>query len=174
VDANLLSVGQEIIWTSPDLFNVAAPPVYAWPGVVKLAELYVADNNGTVHAIDANTGVRFWTHSPGWPVTALAVNDGSVILAGSNGVMRAISRRDGSAQWTQTIGGPVMGGPIVTNTRVLVVTQNGGIFLLDAANGSVLDATQNVQTQVPGGPAVSGLQVLVPASNSVYAFRGAP
>jgi outer membrane protein assembly factor BamB len=175
LDANLLSVGQEIVWTSSDVFNVGAPPVYAWPGVVKLAELYVADSNGTVHAIDANTGVRIWTHSPGWVVTALAVNDGSVILAGSNGVMRAISRRDGSAQWTQTVGGPVMGGPIVTNTRALAVTQNGGIFLLDATNGGILDAAQNVQSQVPGGPAVSGLQVLVPTSNnSVYAFRGAP
>jgi outer membrane protein assembly factor BamB len=175
LDVNLLSLGQEIVWTSPDVFNVAAPPVYAWPGVVKLAELYAADSNGTVHAIDANTGVRFWTHSPGWPVTALAVNDGSVILAGSNGVMRAISRRDGSVQWTQTVGGLVMGGPIVSNTRALAVTQNGGIFLLDVANGSILDAAQNVQTQVPGGPAVSGLQVLVPASNnSVYAFRGVP
>lgn len=175
LDANLLSVGQEIIWTSPDVFNVAAPPVYGWPGVVKLAELYVADSNGTVHAIDANTGVRFWTHSPGWPVTALAVNDASVILAGSNGLMRAISRRDGSVQWTQTVGGLVMGGPIVTNSRALAVTQNGGIFLLDTTNGSILDAAQNVQSQVPGGPAVSGLQVLVPATNnSVYAFRGAP
>jgi hypothetical protein len=68
-----------------------------------------------------------------------------------------------------------MGGPIVTNTRALAVTQNGGIFLLDAANGSILDAAQNVQSQVPGGPAVSGLQVLVPAgNNSVYSFRGAP
>ena len=175
LDANLLSLGQEVIWTSPDVFNVAAPPVYAWPGVVKLAELYAADSNGTVHAIDANTGARFWTHSAGWPITALAVNDGSVILAGNNGILRAISRRDGSVQWTQTVSGLVMGGPIVTNTRALAVTQNGGIFLLDAANGSILDAAQNVQSQVPGGPAVSGLQVLVPASNnSVYSFRGAP
>jgi outer membrane protein assembly factor BamB len=175
IDANLLSVGQEIIWTSPDVFNVAAAPVYAWPGVSRLAELYVADGSGTVHALDANTGIRFWTHSPGWTVTALAVNDTSVFLAGSNGVLRAISRRDGAIQWTQTVGGLVLGGPLVTNTRVLAVTQGGGVFLLDAGNGSILDAAQNVQAQVPGGPAVSGLQILVPASNnSVYAFRGAP
>ena len=175
IDANLLSLGSDLIWTSPEVVNVAVPPVYAWPGVVKLAELYVADSNGTVHALDANTGVRFWTNSPGFGVTALAVNDTSVILAGNNGVLRALSRRDGSVQWTQAVGGLVMGGPFVTNTRVLAVTQGGGIFLLDAANGSILDAAQNVQSQVPGGPAVSGLQVIVPtSSNSVYAFRGAP
>ena len=173
IDANLLSLGTDLVWTSPDVVNIATPPVYAWPGVVKLAELYVADSNGTVHALDANTGVRFWTNSPGFGVTALAVNDTSVILAGNNGVLRALSRRDGSVQWTQAVGGLVMGGPYVTNTRVLAVTQGGGIFLLDAASGAILDAAQNVQSQVPGGPAVSGLQVIVPtSSNSVYAFRG--
>jgi outer membrane protein assembly factor BamB len=175
IDANLLPLGTEIVWTSPDVVNVAAPPVYAWPGVVKLAELYVADSNGTVHALDANTGVRFWTHSPGFGVTALAVNDTSVFLAGNNGVLRALARRDGSVQWTQSVGGLIMGGPLVTNTRVLAVTQGGGIFLLDAASGGILDAAQNVQSQVPGGPAVSSLQVIVPTnSNSIYAFRGAP
>ncbi len=175
LDANLLSLGTDVVWTSTDVFNVAAPPVYAWPGVVKLAELYAADSNGTVHALDANTGIRFWAHSPGFGVTALAVNDTSVFLAGNNGVIRALARRDGSVQWTQAVGGLIMGGPLVTNTRVLAVTQGGGIFLMDAAGGGILDAAQNVQTQVPGGPAVSGLQVIVPAgSNSVYAFRGAP
>jgi outer membrane protein assembly factor BamB len=175
IDANLLSLGSDLVWTSPDVVNVAVPPVYVWPGVMKLAELYVADSNGTVHALDANTGVRFWTNSPGFGVTALAVNDTSVILAGNNGVLRALSRRDGAVQWTQAVGGLVMGGPFVTNTRVLAVTQGGGIFLLDAASGGILDAAQNVQSQVPGSPAVSGLQVIVPtSSNSVYAFRGAP
>jgi outer membrane protein assembly factor BamB len=175
IDANFLALGQEIVWTSPDVFNVAAPPVYVTPGVMRLAELYAADSGGTVHALDANTGVRIWTHSPGWQVTAMAVNDTSVFLAGSNGVVRAIARRDGQVQWTQPVGGIVMGGPLATNNRVLAVTQGGGIFLMDAATGGILDAAQNVQTQVPGGPAVSGQQILVPGSNnSVYAFRGTP
>ena len=173
VDINLFA-GQEIVWTSPDVFNVAAPPVYVSPGVMRLAELYVADGNGTVHALDANTGVRFWTHAFGAPVTALAVNDSSVFIAG-NGVLRAIARRDGSTQWTQTVVGAAMGGPLVTNSRVLVVGQGGGVYLLDAANGGILDAAQSVPALVPGGPAVSGLQVLIPANNNtLYAFRGAP
>ena len=57
IDINLW-LSQEIVWTSTDVFNVVAPPVYAFPGVVKLAELYAADAGGTVHALDANTGTR--------------------------------------------------------------------------------------------------------------------
>ena len=140
VDINLFA-GQEIVWTSPDVFDVAAPPVYVAPGVMRLAELYVADNSGTVHALDANTGARFWTHTFGASITSLAVNDSSVFIAG-NGVLRAISRRDGATQWTLPVGGTVMGGPLVTNSRALVVTESGGIFLIDAVNGSTLDADQ--------------------------------
>ncbi len=173
IDINLFD-SQEIVWTSPDVFNVAAPPVYVSPGIVRLAELYVADGGGTVHALDANTGVRFWTHSFGAPITALAVNDASVFIAG-NGALRAISRRDGTTQWTLPVGGAVLGGPLVTNNRALVVTQGGGIFLVDAVTGGILDAAQSVPAQVPGGPAVSGLQVLIPAANTtLYAYRGAP
>lgn len=173
VDINFFS-GQEIVWTSPEVFNVAAPPVYAAPGVVKLAELFVADSSGTVHGLDANTGVRFWTHPFGATVTALAVNDSNVFIAG-NGVLRAVSRRDGSTQWTLPVGGNIAGGPLVTNSRGLLVLQSGGIFLIDAVNGSILDAAQSVQAEVPGGPAVSGLQVLIPTANSTfYAYRGAP
>jgi outer membrane protein assembly factor BamB len=173
IDINIFD-GVEIIWTSPDVFNVVAPPVYVTPGVLRQAELYAADNSGTVHALDANTGVRLWTHPFGGSITALAVNDSSVFIAG-NGVLRAISRREGATQWTMPVGGTVAGGPLVTNSRALVVVQTGGIYLIDALTGGVLDAGQSVGTQVPGGPAVSGLQVLVPAANTtLYAYRGAP
>lgn len=173
VDINFFN-GQEIVWTSPDVFNVTVPPVYAAPGVVKLAELFVADSSGTVHALDANTGVSIWRHLFGAPVSALAVNDNNVFIAG-NGVLRAVSRRDGSVQWTAAVGGDIAGGPLVTNSRGLVVLKSGIIFLIDVVTGGILDASQSVQAEVPGGPAVSGLQVLIPAGNStLYAYRGAP
>lgn len=173
IDINIFAA-QEIVWTSPDVFNVSAPPVYVSPGVMRLAELFAADGSGVVHALDANTGVSFWTHSFGAAVTALAVNDSSVFIAG-NGVLRAVSRRDGSVQWTLPVGGAIVGGPLVTNSRALVVVQSGGIFLVDAGNGGILDAAASVPAQVSGGAAISGLQVLIPAANNtLYAYRGAP
>jgi len=173
LDVNLW-VSQEIVWTSPDVFDIATAPVYAYPGVVKLAELYVADGSGIVHALDANTGVRFWTYNAGAAVTALAVNEVSVFVVG-NGALRAVSRQTGLQQWAQPISGAVMGGPLVTRNRVLVVMQNGGIALFDAVNGGILDAASSVPSTVPGGPAVSGVWVLVPAtSQNVFAYRGTP
>jgi outer membrane protein assembly factor BamB len=171
VDVNLW-LNQEIVWTSTDVFNVAAAPVYAYPGVVKLAELYAADASGTIHALDANTGIRFWTHSFGGPVTALAINENSVFIVG-NGLIRAVQRQNGQTQWTQPINGVAMGGPLVTSNRVLVVNQNGGVNFFDAVNGGLVDGASSVPAPVPGGPAVSGAWLLIPASNSTtYAFRG--
>lgn len=129
--------------------------------VVKLAELYAADNSGTVHALDANTGVRFWTHSFGATVTALAVNDSkrvyrrqrraaSGFAAGARRLyaMDAAGRRQHHA------------GSLVTNSHSLLVLQSGGIFLINAVNGGILDAAQSVlagNTRRPGGERATGV-----------------
>ena len=165
----------ETVWISPDVNNVVAPPVYAYPGVVKLAELFVADSSNIVSALDANTGLRFWTHNFGGPISALAVNENSVFVVG-NGVLRALSRQNGQPLWTQSVGGAAMGGPLVTTDRVLVVTQGGGIFFFDAVSGAIVDAATSAPSSVAGGPAVSGgTWLFIPASNNnVYAYRGSP
>ena len=176
IDANLLSLGSDLIWTSPEVVNVAVPPVYAWPGVVKLAELYVADSNGTVHALDANTGVRFWTNSPGFGVTALAVNDTSVILAGNNGVLRALSRRDGFRPVDTGSRRPGHGWPVRDEHARACRDARRRDF--PAGCGQRQHSRRGPERTVPGARRPGGervLQVIVPtSSNSVYAFRGAP
>ena len=164
--------GLETIWISNDVFNVSTAPVYSTPGVVRPAELYVADQSGRVFALDANTGAKVWEHGFGGPVSALAVNENAVFVVGNN-VLRALSRQNGQTLWNVGTAGAVAGGPLVTGDRVLVVTQSGGIFFYRAADGVALDANSTVASGVGGGPAVSGQWLFVPASNNnVYAFRG--
>jgi outer membrane protein assembly factor BamB len=164
--------GLETIWISNDVFNVSTAPVYSTPGVARPAELYVADQSGRVFALDANTGVKVWEHGFGGPVSALAVNESAVFVAGNN-VLRALSRQNGQTLWNVGIPGAAVGGPLVTGDRLLLVTQNGGIYFYRAADGVVLDANSTVASGVGGGPAVSGQWLFVPATNnSVYAFRG--
>ena len=57
----------ETIWISNDVFNVSTAPVYSTPGVMRPAELYVADQSGRVFALDANTGAKVWEHGFGGP-----------------------------------------------------------------------------------------------------------
>lgn len=170
LDLNLW-LGQEILWVSPDVFNVAAPPVYAFPGVARLAELYVADAGGTVHALDANNGTRIWAHPFGGPIAALAVNQNNLFMVNSTTV-RAVLRQTGQVQWTQNIAGQVVGGPLVTEDRVLIVTNNGGVTFFDAASGAILDSASAIPATVLGGPAANGSWLFVPGNNTIYGYRG--
>jgi len=171
IDVNLWS-GTEIIWESTNIGPVAAPPVYAFPGVLRTAELYVADTAGNLHALDANTGVRIWTYASGGPITMLAVNDSAVFAAGG-GLLRAISRLNGQLLWTMQTGGNLVGGPFVTNDRVLVVTQNGAL-LYDANSGGLLDATTFFRAPLLAAPAVSQEWLFAPSNMSIFGYRGNP
>ncbi len=166
--------GPEIIWTNNDnIVNIAAPPVYSSPGVVRLAELYVVDSAGVVHAVDANTGVRFLPpFSTGGAVTALAVNKTNVYIVGNN-VLRAVGRNDFLQRWQQPIAGNVRGGPFVTDDRVLVVTDSGAVQMFDAVAGIPLDSGVSLSVPPAANPAVGGGVLYVPgANNTIYAFRG--
>lgn len=171
VDVNFW-LNPEIIWLSPDVATVIAPPVYAYPGVIRNAELYVADASLNVHALDANTGLRLWVHPFGSQVSTLAVNDAYVFIAGG-GLLRAVSRQTGQALWTVQTGGALSGGPFVTADRVLVVTQSGALLIYDATTGGVL-ASATVPAAVNAAPAVSQDWLFAPSGNTIFGYRGTP
>ncbi len=109
LDSNFFLLNEpEVVWTSNDVTNITVPPVYSYPGVVRLAELYVADAGNNVHALDANTGARFWTQPMGAAITSLALNDNSLFVVGS-GYVRALSRTDGQTLWSQPLNDNVPG-----------------------------------------------------------------
>jgi outer membrane protein assembly factor BamB len=172
IDVNLWG-NPETIWESTNVGSVAAPPVYAYPGVVRTAELYVADASGMVHALDANTGRSIWTYSFGGQVSMLAVNDVNVFAAGS-GILRAISRQTGQVLWSTQIGDNLAGGPFVTNDRVLVITQNGSALIFDANTGAGPDATASFRMALLAAPAVSQEWIFAPSSGVVFGYRGSP
>ena len=171
VDANFWQ-GVEVIWQSPVVNDVTTPPVYAYPGVLRTAELYVADASTNVYALDANTGAEVWRHTVGVQVNALAVNDANLFAAG-NGLLRAISRQTGQPVWTAQTGGALSGGPFVTGARVLVVTQSGAVIVYDAATGNVV-AVSSLPGALNAAPALSQEWLFAPSANAILGFRGTP
>lgn len=79
-----------------------------------------------VHGGLTPTPWRCWSYDFGALATALAVNENSVVIAGS-GQLQRVSRDLGARQWTAnaTLNSPIMGGPLITNDRILVVAQDG-------------------------------------------------
>ncbi len=171
VDVNFWQ-GVEVIWQSPVVNDATTPPVYAFPGVIRTAELYVADTSTNVYALDANTGAEVWRHFVGAQVNTLAVNDANLFIAGS-GLLRAVSRQTGQVIWTVQTGGLLSGGPLVTADRVMVITQSGAVLMYDAATGTVI-ATTSLPGAINAAPAVSLEWLFAPSGNAILGYRGAP
>lgn len=171
VDANFWQ-GIEVIWQSPVVNDVTTPPVYAFPGVLRTAELYVADASTNVYALDANTGAEVWRHTVGAQVNTLAVNDANLFVA-ANGLLRALSRQTGQVVWTAQLSGALSGGPFVTTDRVLVVTQSGAVIVYDAASGNIV-AVSSLPGALNAAPALSQEWLFAPSANAILGYRGAP
>ena len=153
-----------VIWEDPAVNWVTAPPVYAWPGINGLAEVYVVDNTGTIHALDANTGAAFWRKATTDRPTALAVDEMRLYAAGSGFVM-ALDRRTGQQLWRipfSDIGS--QGGPIVGNGRVLIADINGSVQILDALSGVIVGGLPINET-LAGPPVVSDGWIFLAARN---------
>ncbi len=159
------------IWEKP--IPVAAPPVYAWPGNLAFAELYVADEANNLRALDANTGALLWTAPTAGLADGLAVDETTVYVSGK-GFLAAFDRVSGAKLWERSFPGTVVGGPLVAGDRLALVTTQGSVQIFDAVSGVHLE-DGFVPTGVTGAAAVGGGWVFVPgADGALYALRGAP
>jgi outer membrane protein assembly factor BamB len=158
-----------LIWTQD--IPVGAPPVYAWPGTVALAELYVADELGNIYAFDANTGKQLWKSAGNTRADGLAV-DSTTVYASGVGYVKALDRRDGSLLWEVPITVKIVGGPIVAGTRLVIAGQGGFVQIFDAEIGIPI-GNAIVPSQVMGAPAVTREWIFVPAGDgNLYALKG--
>lgn len=153
-------------WSSGATFT--APPLYMSPGPNTIAELYVTDDQGRVHALDANNGSQLWTASINGTATSLAAND-SLVFAAGNGILRALVRQEqaeGQLLWQAGLPGSAPGGVIVDSGRVLSVTEGGSIQVFDANTGAVGVADLQVGA-LGGGAAVSAPYVFIPTQSGI-------
>ncbi len=140
-----LSETPQRIWTasiagSSERRRLAAAPV------VSGGKLVVVDTDGMVHAFDAKTGARLWSHKVeiAGQLANSAFGGGASIEGGrvyaTNGVgdVVALDVDTGSEIWRVKPSGPLRGSPSVAFGHVYVMTQDNQIFALDANDGSLV------------------------------------
>jgi outer membrane assembly lipoprotein YfgL len=127
----------------------------------------VAGNDGTVMALDADTGREVWRGNAGGKLSA---------GVGSDGRFAAVVTREGElvvfeqgqVKWRKALGARVTTAPLVAGERVFVLAVDRSVQGFDAIDGRKLWALQR-----PGDPltlAQSG--VLVPFKNTLVVGQG--
>ncbi|WP_336986974.1 PQQ-like beta-propeller repeat protein [Altererythrobacter aquiaggeris] len=106
---------------------------------------FAVDTDGRVHAFDAATGAKRWTHQMeiASDLEAAAFGggvsyDGGRVYA-TNGVggVVALNANDGTQIWAAKPAGPLRGAPTVAFNSVYVMTQTNQIIALKASDGNI-------------------------------------
>ncbi len=162
-----------LIWESPPelLSGVSAPPVYGFPGVIALSEVYAADVGGRVHALDAVTGRLLWTYTGSDRIDVMALDRIRLYVVG-NGFVKAINRANGAEAWSYNLGTQIVGGPLVGNGQILFVSTGGYIQILDSVGGALISGASSAARSVVNQPAVGGGRIFIPDANGIlHAMR---
>lgn len=103
---------------------------------------FVGSFDGTLYAVDLNSGTKTWEVSTGGKIASAPAPKDDLLYLGSENTLHAIRATDGSQTWQFVADGDVMGAPRVSNGTVHLPVQKlpsrteGIIHAVSAADGS--------------------------------------
>jgi outer membrane protein assembly factor BamB len=113
--------------------------------------IFVASGDGSVIALDANSGRDIWRATAGGPIAAGVGSDGKVaaVVTRNNELVALSAANAGQQLWRQQLPAQVYTAPLVAGDRVFVVTADRAVTAFDGQTGRRL-----WQVQRPGDPLV--------------------
>ena len=121
---------------------------------------YFANNAGTVTALDVQNSEPIWTYSAGTAVDSSPAVGSGLVTFGAGSEIDALSQSTGVVLWQTPTSSPVASSPSLSGSLVYVGSNNGTLYALDTADGSVA-WTAALAGAVTGSPSVD------PATNEV-------
>jgi outer membrane protein assembly factor BamB len=141
------------------VWKYKAGPIKAPPSVHKDA-VYVGDEEGVFHCVDARTGTTRWTFETDGEITSGANFTEGRVLVGSHDSTLYCLTLDGKLVWKFRTEGPVNGSPVVANNLTFVAGCDSNLHILDVIKGKEL-AKIDLEGQAGATAAVVGQQLYV-------------
>ena len=147
---------------------VKAPPVFN--GVI-----YVCTQDGSVHALQASTGLTLWQYKAKLPLGSslpVVVND-MIYLLLADGSIDAVSTNNGSLFWHNPALSLFAGATVlVADGAVYISTLDGTMYALRASDGLTLwHTSSHIPAVAPSLTVMNGVIYVGTQSGSVYALR---
>jgi outer membrane protein assembly factor BamB len=151
----------QVVWT----YEAGETSLEATPVVAK-GVAYFGDFDGTMHAVRVADGSLVWKQPiKGEGFSSPSAVDGDALYAPDiDGVVRCLATADGAERWAFETESEMYGGPLVhklasVELLVLLPTEGGTLFALDAATGKekwrfTIDAPLRCTPTVVGGHAL--------------------
>lgn len=100
-------------------------------------KVYAAGNDGTVVAVDAESGDLLWRVRSDYAITGgVGYGNGLVLVGTENSQVVAFAEADGSELWAARVSSEVLAAPATNGRYVVVQTVDGNLTGLDAQTGA--------------------------------------
>ncbi len=136
--------------------------------------VFVADLDGSVHAVRRSDGRRRWKADDLGKAWGVVSTDGRRIFAArEEGIVSALDATDGSVVWRFESGGEAHGGTATSGGLVYFTSYDDFVYALDAETGEVAWSTE-LRWASKSTPTLAGNLVLVGSwDDHVYALESA-
>lgn len=129
--------------------------------VVVAGIVYLADVEGTIHALDATNGQKVWTSKTEAGFLAPPAIEGDTLLIGDyNGMVYALDITNGKQRWTFQTDGEINAGLACFEDKVLIPSQDGKLYCLKIADGSKV-WTYETTDQIQCSPTIAGTRTFL-------------
>jgi hypothetical protein len=167
------------------VFEAGAP---IWAGATHVAGVvYVGDDAGMLHAVDARTGHRRWVFAAGAAIRARpVVADGTVFFQADDGLLYAVSAKTGTEQWRVPVSDsagprlrldhpssrydPTSAAVTVARGLLIVGTRDGRVLALDRADGARMWGFPTADAVVAAPAVVDGTVYAASFDRHIYAL----
>jgi outer membrane protein assembly factor BamB len=131
------------------------------PPSVHNGAVYVGDEDGIFHCVNARTGKKKWTYDTESDISSGANFAGDYILFGSYNEHLYCLTPAGKLKWKFKVpGGPVMAAPAVIGQRTFVTGCDSTMHVLNVKTGKEIDSL-DIGGQTGASPAVAGDRLYV-------------
>ena len=118
--------------------NVGSAGGYVFSPATDGQGVYAAAREGRLVRLDLATGKEVWRVDLGQVISAgVGAGDGLVLVGTPKGELLAYKAADGSPAWSARLSGELLVPPEVANGAVAARSNDGKVFLLDAATGKL-------------------------------------
>ena len=101
--------------------------------------VYVGALDGTLYAIDAQTGEKKWTHQVEGAIKASpSIHNGTVYFGDGDGVFHAVNLNTQETQWQFTTEGEIISSANIVGDSVLFGSYDGFLYCLNRENGELV------------------------------------
>jgi len=166
VAAGALSDQPELSWTYTTAGAITSSPV------VSGATVYVGSDDGSVHAVDVESGEARWTFATEDIIEAPPlVHEGAVYVGSSDFFFYALDAATGALRWKREVGDKILGSANWVRTEaggadIIVGCYDNKLYCFDAASGAPR-WTYETQNYVNGTPAILDDQVVFGGCDAV-------